>query len=43
MSSTPTVLLADLQQHRLPQLDGEALVLLILLVINNLDFDDLPA
>lgn len=39
----PTVFLADLQQDGLPQLDGEALVLLVLLVINNLDFDDLPA
>lgn len=35
--------LANLQQDGLAQLNGEALVLLILLVINNLDFDDLPA
>lgn len=35
--------LAYLQQDGLSQLNGEALVLLILLVINNLDFDDLPA
>lgn len=35
--------LAYLQQNGLSQLNGEGLVLFILLVINNLDFDDLPA
>lgn len=35
--------LADLQQDGLPKLDGEALVLLVLLVVNDLDLDDLPA
>lgn len=42
-AATPTVFLAYLQQDGLSQLNGEALVLFILLVINNLDFDDLPA
>lgn len=41
-SETPTVFLPDLQQDRLSQLDGEGLVLLILLIVNNLHLDDLP-
>lgn len=35
--------LAYLQQNGLSQLNGEGLVLFVLFVINNLDFDDLPA
>lgn len=41
-TKTPTVFLPDLQQNGLSQLDGEGLVLLVLLIINNLHLDDLP-
>lgn len=37
-----TVFLPDLQQHRLPQVDGEGFVLLILLIVNDLHLQDLP-
>lgn len=34
--------LPDLQQHRLPQLDGEGLVLLVLFIIDDFHLDNLP-
>lgn len=37
-----TVFLPDLQQHRLPQVDGEGFVLLILLIVNDLHLQDFP-
>ena len=38
----PTLFLSYFQQDRLPQLNDEGLVLLILFVINNLHLNDLP-
>lgn len=37
-----TVFLPDLQQHRLPQVDGEGFVLLVLLIVNDLHLQDFP-
>lgn len=37
-----TVFLPDLQQHRLPQVDGEGFILLILLIVNDLHLQDFP-
>lgn len=34
--------LSNLQQHRLPQLDGKGLVLLVLFIIDDLHLDHLP-
>lgn len=41
--SALTMFPSNLQQHRLPQLDDEGLVLLILLIINDLHLQQLPA